>query len=240
MSHFQVMLGGKWKDYEKEEDNILKRAYMTGHKKAKYSLRGNNYEYDFNRMKQINSESGKERDLRAPHKMKPPSKPIVPSGPTMVVKVPPGSPGTIIQVPHPQNKSMMIAVEVPKTARVGKAMIVPVPPLTVAGGEPVAAPYVASAGGKADPPKADKDKGSLSTGEKMGFAVGGAALVGGMAVAGAVIGDAAADGAFDGAVDAAGDALGDAGDVLGDVAGDAGDWLMDVGEDAGDFIMDLF
>merc|ERR1719214_28056 len=127
MAHFQVKLSGDWKNYDKEEDNILKRAYMTGHKKAKYSLRGNHYEYDFGRMKQINVESGKERDIRAPYKMKPPSAPIVPSGPTMVVKVPPGGPGTTITVPHPQNKDLMIAVEVPKTARVGKAMIVPVP-----------------------------------------------------------------------------------------------------------------
>lgn len=227
------MLGGKWKDYEKEEDNILKRAYMTGHKQAKYALRGNQYSYDFNRMKQINVESGKERDIRAPHKMKPPSKPIVPSGPTMVVKVPPGGPGTVIQVPHPKDKSMNIAVEVPKTAKVGAAMIVPVPPLSGGGSY--------APGGSVEPPyKGDKDKGKDSGGIGAGGVIGGVALVGGMAVAGAMIGDAAADGAFDGAIDGAGDALGDAGDVLGDVAGDAGDWLMDVGGDAGDFIMDLF
>merc|ERR1719321_2525994 len=80
-------------------------------------------------MKQRNVESGKERDIRAPYKMKPPKDPIVPSGPTMVVKVPPGGPGTVIQVPHPKNKALMIAVEVPKTAKVGAAMIVPVPPI---------------------------------------------------------------------------------------------------------------
>merc|ERR1719359_621804 len=84
-------------------------------------------------MVQINPESGKERQIRAPHKMKPPSKPIVPSGPTMVVKVPPGGPGTQIAVPHPQNKSVTFAVDVPKTARVGAAMIVPVPPLPAGG-----------------------------------------------------------------------------------------------------------
>jgi len=246
--HFQVMLGGNWKDYEKEEDNILKRAYMTGHKKAKYSLRGNNYEYDFQKMKQKNVESGKERDIRAPYGMKAPGKPIVPSGPTMVVKVPPGGPGTVIQVPHPKNKSMNIAVEVPKTAKVGAAMIVPVPPLPGGGGgtyvpgEPVAAPYVTDGGGGG---KDDKKKDtSLSAGEKAGFAVGGAALIGGMAVAGAVLGDMAGDGAFgDGVADVvgdAGDALVDGADIAGDALGDAGDWLMDVGGDAGDFIMDLF
>merc|ERR1719235_3138244 len=80
-------------------------------------------------MVQINPESGKERQIRAPHKMKPPSAPIVPSGPTMVVKVPPGGPGTQITVPHPQDKSVSFVVDVPKRARVGAAMIVPVPPL---------------------------------------------------------------------------------------------------------------
>lgn len=241
------MLGGHWKDYEKEEDNVLKRAYMTGHNKAKYSIRGGQaYEYDFGRMKQKNVESGKERDIRAPYGMKPPGKPIVPSGPTMVVKVPPGGPGTVIQVPHPKNKSLNIAVEVPKTARVGAAMIVPVPPIPEGGGGAytpggaVPTPMPSGGGGAAAPPAPDKKKGDLTAGEKAGFAVGGAALIGGMAVAGAVIGDAAADGAFDGAIAGAGDALGDAGGVLGDAAGDAGDWLMDVGADAGDFIMDLF
>lgn len=247
MSHFQVFLGGHYKDYDKDEDNCLKRAYMTGAKKAKYNFRGGQtYEYDFIQMKQKNMESGKVRDIRPPYDwkkkgVKPPSKPIA-TGPTMVVKVPPGGPGSVIQVPHPKDKSMNIAVEVPKTARVGAAMIVPVPPLPSRGsaytpGAPVSAPYVPTPSGGAHPPKKDT---SLSAGEKAGFAVGGAALIGGMAVAGAMIGDAAADGAFDGAIDSAGDAVADAGDVLGDAAGDAGDWLMDVGADAGDFIMDLF
>merc|ERR1719453_758445 len=80
-------------------------------------------------MKQIAVESGKERDIRAPYKMKPPKKPIVPAGPTMVVKVPPGGPGSIIQVPHPKDKSQNIAVTVPRGAKVGAAMIVPVPEL---------------------------------------------------------------------------------------------------------------
>jgi hypothetical protein len=248
MAHFQVMLGGHWKDYDKEEDNVLKRAYMTGTKKAKYKFRGGQmYEYDFGKMEQKNLESGKAREIRAPYEwkkkgIKPPSKPIA-QGRTMVVKVPPGGPGTVIQVPHPDDKSMNIAVEVPKTARVGAAMIVPVPSLpsgTYAPGEPVAPPYV-SGGGGGGGGKPDKPKDtSLSAGEKAGFAVGGAALIGGMAVAGAMIGDAAADGAFDGAIADAGGALGDAGDVMGDFAGDAGDWLMDIGGDAGDFVMDLF
>lgn len=239
MANFQVMLGGHWKDYDKEEDGILKRAYMTGAKKAKYSVRGGQmYEYDFDKMKQKNMESGKEREIRAPPKLtaKRPKSKIVPDGPTMVVKVPPGGPGTVIQVPHPKDKSQMIAVEVPASAKVGRAMIIPVPPLPGGGGS-----Y--AGGGAPDPPyKGDKPKKdtSLSAGEKVGMGVGGVALVGGMAVAGAIIGDAAADGAFDGAIDGVAASAGDVGDIMADLGGDAGDWLMDAGGDAGDFIMDLF
>merc|ERR1719238_167747 len=80
-------------------------------------------------MVQINRDSGKERTIRQPRAWKPPSKPLVPPGPTTVVNVPPGSPGTTIQVPHPRAKGMFIAVNVPASARPGQAMLVPVPPL---------------------------------------------------------------------------------------------------------------
>merc|ERR1719265_3087028 len=80
-------------------------------------------------MKQTNLSSGMERDIRPPYKMKPPGKPIVPAGPTMVVTVPPGGAGQTIQVPHPKDKSQFIAVQVPPGARPGQTMLVPVPPL---------------------------------------------------------------------------------------------------------------
>merc|ERR1719258_90693 len=50
-------------------------------------------------MVQINRDTGKERQIRQPLKWKAPSKPLVPPGPTTVVNVPRGSPGTTIQVP---------------------------------------------------------------------------------------------------------------------------------------------
>merc|ERR1719161_1617075 len=80
-------------------------------------------------MKQYNQATGKSREIRAPHRMKPPGKPIVPPGPTMVVTVPPGGAGQTIQVPHPKDKSQFIAVQVPPGARPGQTMLVPVPPL---------------------------------------------------------------------------------------------------------------
>merc|ERR1719271_404360 len=78
-------------------------------------------------MVQINRDSGKERKIRQPRKWKAPSKPLVPAGPTTVVTVPPGSAGTTIQVPHPGVKGAYIAVNVPRNAKVGQAMLVPVP-----------------------------------------------------------------------------------------------------------------
>merc|ERR1719310_356936 len=78
-------------------------------------------------MRQVNLDSRKEREIRAPHKWKAPAKPIVPAGPTMTIIVPAGSPGTEIQVPHPKDKAKVIAVNVPAGARVGQAMLVPVP-----------------------------------------------------------------------------------------------------------------
>merc|ERR1719446_1709920 len=68
-------------------------------------------------MVQLNTDSGKERTIRQPRAWKPPSKPLVPPGP----------PGTTIQVPHPRAKGAFISVKVPATAKPGQAMLVPVP-----------------------------------------------------------------------------------------------------------------
>merc|ERR550537_877971 len=76
-------------------------------------------------MAQINTDTRKERQIRAPSNWKAPSKPLVPAGPTTVITVPPGSPGTTIQVPHPGVKGAFIAVNVPRKAKAGQAMLVP-------------------------------------------------------------------------------------------------------------------
>merc|ERR1719335_2057528 len=78
-------------------------------------------------MVQINTDTRKERQIRAPRNWKQPSTPLVPSGPTTVVTVPPGSAGKTIQVPHPSQKGQFISVNVPKGAKAGQAMLVPVP-----------------------------------------------------------------------------------------------------------------
>merc|ERR1719191_1758037 len=99
-------------------------------------------------MKQVNSDSGKEGSIRQPRKWKAPSKPLVPAGPTTVITVPPGSPGTTIQVPHPGVKGAFIAVNVPRNAKVGQTMLVPVPveAAVTAHGAPVKAEKKSSGG----------------------------------------------------------------------------------------------
>jgi hypothetical protein len=239
MSNFQVELGGQWQDYSKEENKILKRAFMAGFKTAKFHLRGQDYEYDFQKMTQRNKESGKVRNIRAPFKWKQPGKPIVTPGPTTVINVPPGGPGTTIQVPHPKDKSQFIAVNVPATAKVGQAMLVPVPDIAQ-GSKPA---EVMEAG-------AEKKKG-WSTGGKVAAGTAGVAVVGGLAVGGAILGAHAAEHGIDATGDMLGDAAEhageaiadiaeDAGEAIGDAAVDVGDFIVDAAEDVGDFVMDLF
>lgn len=249
---FQVKLAGDWKDYKGNEDKILKRAYLAGFPNAKYKLRGQQYQVDFAGMTQMNVRTGKKREIRPPFKWTRPPKPIVPAGPTFCIKVPPGSPGTTIQVPHPKKKSVMIAVNVPASAKVGAAMLVPVPPLP----DPAEAP-MAPAADPATPaaPAAEaekKESGGWSTGAKV--AAGGAAVValGGAAVGGAVLGEHIADvGGWDAAMEDLGDVAADAGEAIVDAAEDAGEaiagaaedageWIAGAAEDVGDFVMDLF
>jgi len=241
----------------------LKRAYMTGQKNAKFSLRGQHYEYNFKSMVQKNLGTHKTRTIRPPRALRPPSKPLLPSGPMITITVRAGQPGTMIRVKDPNNAGQVIDVFVPAHAKVGQMMAVPIP----AKGESVEAIQKKQT-------KHDEEHGTKtspwSTGGKMavgGVAVAGVAAVG---VGGVILGDhlaggsmaadigaaavdageAIADGAGDavdaigdwapGAADAAGDWVEGAVDDVGDWAADAGDWLGDAGEDIGDFVMDLF
>merc|ERR1719482_2217633 len=81
-------------------------------------------------MMQLNKGTGKSRAIRAPNKWKAPRKPLVPPGKTTVVNVPRGAAGTTIQVPYPGRPGAFIAVNVPKSAKSGQAMLVPVPDTT--------------------------------------------------------------------------------------------------------------
>mmetsp|Transcript_21513 Transcript_21513/g.54195 ORF Transcript_21513/g.54195 Transcript_21513/m.54195 type:complete len:212 (-) Transcript_21513:846-1481(-) len=130
---FQVKLSGHWNNYSDEENAFLTRAYMSGLKGCKYLLRGNHYEYNFNTMEQVNLQSGKRRQIRAPPNLRPPAQPVVKPGPTVCVVVPPNAKGgDVLHVPHPQNKSVMMQVNVPMGAAPGATLLVPVPPLAIA------------------------------------------------------------------------------------------------------------
>jgi hypothetical protein len=235
MAKFQVQLNGEWKDYGNQEDKILKRAFMAGFPCAKFQLRGQNYTYDFRRMVQINRDSGKERSIRKPLRWQAPSKPIVPPGPTTVITVPKGSPGTTIQVPHPQKKGMFIAIRVPASAKAGQAMLVPLPaesrPSDVRASESTgrASSAAESASGKAS-----------SSGWSTGGKVAAVAAVGGAAVGGAILGEHIAEHGLEATVDGMGDGLADAGEATADFAVDAGEFIVDATEDLGDFVMELF
>jgi len=151
---------------------------MAGFPNAKFNLRGQSYIYDFKKMLQINEDTGKERRIRPPKPWKVPAKALVPAGPTAVINVTGGSAGTTTQIPHPGVKEAFISVNVPASAKVGQAMLVPVPT------------EAWTAEGK---PARDRKSGGGSTGEKFAAAVGGVA-VGGV-------------GWFDATLDAAGKGL---------------------------------
>lgn len=223
----------------------MKRAYMMGHKNAKFSLRGQDYEYSFNRMAQINKHTRKERQIRPPKGSTAPKKPLLPTGPMIIVTVKPGQPGSMTTVSDPNNPGQTLQVFVPAHAKPGQRMAIPVP----AKGESVQA---VQAKQKAH----DKENGTKGQGWTTGGAVaaGGLAVAGvaGVAVGGVILGDHLAGGDLAetigaevaDAAEAVGDGIVDAADAVADWAPDAfedaGEWLGEAGEDIGDFVMDLF
>jgi len=234
---FQVKLSGEWSNYSAEEDKILKQAFLSGSKKAQWKFRGQQYETNFESMKQKNQASGKERDIRPPYKWKAPAAPLISKpGPTFCISVPPGAPGTTIQVPNPKNKETYIAVNVPSTAKIGQAMLVPIPE-----GPPAELPASEIKGDYKPVVHTDeKEKKKWSTGAKVAAVGGGALVVGGLAVGGAVLGEHIAEEGWDATVADLGDVATSAGEGIADGAEAAVDWAGDAAETAGDFIMDLF
>jgi len=247
---FQIKLAGKWEDYEKQEDAILKKAYLVGHPNCKFHLRGQKYEYNFTSMKQKNLGTHKEREIRPPRGFKAPKMPLLPTGPMTVLTVRPGQPGTTIEIKDPNNKNQTIQVNVPSGSKPGQKMAVPLP-------EPGSTVQ-----------EVQRKQKEHSTGAKLAMGTAGIAAVGGIAVGGVILGDhltggtlgvseAAADVAesavdwvegavedapafVDAAVDWTEGAAEDAGEWIEGAVEDAGDWLGDAAEDTGDFVMSLF
>lgn len=237
MNKFQVQLSGEWQDYPQQENQVLMRSYLSGFECARYTHRGQTYLYNFKRMVQINTTSGKERSIRPPRhlKSKAPSKPIIQAGPTMGVRIPPGASGKMIYVPHPKRPGEYIAVDVPASAKPGQQMLVPVPETGIPSSV-VDSPGASTPAG----PAPVAQKAGRSTGAKIAMGLGGAAVVGGAVVGGVVLGDAVAEHGWDGVGESIGDAFESTGEAIGDFAGDAWEWTGDAAEDVGEFITDLF
>merc|ERR1719162_2169534 len=211
-SKFQIELEGKWDNYGKEEDAILKRAYLVGHPRAKYQLRGQDYEYSFKSMKQINLGTGKERRIRPPRFMRPPRTPLLPPGSIVVVTVPEGAAGGTMKINDPQNAGEKLEVFVPAGAKAGAKMAVPVP----------------QKGETAADVRRRQEGYSAGTVAAMGAAAAGAGVVGG-----AILGDHLAEGEVGAAAsDWAEGAHSDAADWAAGAAADVGAWAEDAAEDA--------
>merc|ERR1712083_635966 len=209
---------------------------------AKYTLRGQRYECNFKDMTQKNLQSGKAREMRPPHKWKAPPTQIVKSGESFCVKVPPGGPGAIIQVPHPKTKGQLVAVNVPATAKVGQAMLVPLPtgvPKPIEIVEPDA-PQAAEVAKLEEGPAKEAAKKKWSTGAKVAAGTAGVAVVGGLAVAGAVLGEHIAEDGWDATIAELGDVTSTVGDGIADGASHVADFASDAAGSVEDFIMDLF
>lgn len=218
-SMFQVTLEGLWKDYSKQEDMVLKRAFLIGHPHARYAIRGQNYECNFNSMKQVNLGTGKVREMRPPMGMRPPQEPLLPSGPVVILTVAPGTSGSTIEISDPQNKGRMVKVNVPQKAKAGQKMAVPMPEKdeTV---EQVAAKQQ-----------------TWNAGKELAARAGAVGVVGAAAVGGALLGDHLAGGDMAGDVaDAVVDLAGDAGEWVAGAADDVGDWAPGAAEDVGDWV----
>jgi len=125
---FQVKLNNGWKDYDKDEDVMITRAFLLGQQFCCFSLHSEaRYEVDFKKMIQINLDTGKVRTIRPPPGMHAPKTPLLPAGPMIVLSVKAGQPGKVIKVYNPSNPGQQVKVAVPKTAKVGSDLAVPLP-----------------------------------------------------------------------------------------------------------------
>mmetsp|Transcript_97203 Transcript_97203/g.225342 ORF Transcript_97203/g.225342 Transcript_97203/m.225342 type:complete len:158 (+) Transcript_97203:110-583(+) len=119
-SCFQVKLAGEWRDFDRGDDKLLKRAYLAGLPSAVLTLLGQEYEVSFRKMTQTNVRTRKERDIRPPLRSMPGMNPE----PSVCITVPEDAPGSTIQVENPRDRRESITVRVPATAKSGQAMLV--------------------------------------------------------------------------------------------------------------------
>eukprot|EP00418_Pyrodinium_bahamense_P000262 CAMPEP_0179016010 /NCGR_PEP_ID=MMETSP0796-20121207/3095_1 /TAXON_ID=73915 /ORGANISM="Pyrodinium bahamense, Strain pbaha01" /LENGTH=323 /DNA_ID=CAMNT_0020711679 /DNA_START=27 /DNA_END=995 /DNA_ORIENTATION=- len=205
---FKVEFDGRLKDYASGVNNLLKEACDFGIPSIRLRVRGEMYKFDFEHMEMKNLNAVTNHRMVAPHNSERPGpdsmkdnlkKPLSVcmrtlrsslklQRPVYVVRVPEGSPGTTIRVPHPKKLGKALAVAVPREAIVGQPLFVPVPRTGMselkyaAGGAAVAgAAAVAS----------ELATGCAIGGVGAGAAIGAPAVLGGFAIAGAVAASAA-------------------------------------------------
>merc|ERR1711920_709394 len=144
--------------------------------------------------------------------------------------------------PHPTLKGQLVAMNVPPTAKVGQAMLVPLPtgiPKPVEMVEP-SAPQAAEVAKLEEGPAKEAAKKKWSTGAKVAAGTTGVAVVGGLAVAGAVLGEHISEEGWDATIAELGDVTTSAGDGIAEGASHVADFASDAVDTVGDFIMDLF
>lgn len=218
-NRFQVKNDSRWEDFEAHEDLLLKRAFLVGQKQVQYTFGEVSYLFDFEEMTQTNVATNGKRTIRAPSGLVPPKEALLPKCGLVIVTVPPGSAGTTITVDSPNSPGRKIRVNVPKGAKPGNRMAVPVPE----GNETV------------------EDVVKRQQGHNLGgkFAAGGAlvAVAAGAAVGGVLLVDHITGSEF---ADEGLQAVEEVPDVAESVLEPTVDWIGDAGVDTGDFIENLF
>jgi len=155
---FQAKIGSRWVDFKKEYSDLLNEAYVSGVPSMRLIIQSVIYKFDFEKMEQKNLHTTEVCQLRAPHDASRPTRKktakfsasdLSPAGfkaklkrmsargslvgsqrPVYVVRVPEGSPGTTIVVPHPKILGQKLPVAVPREAKAGQPLFLPVPRTT--------------------------------------------------------------------------------------------------------------
>lgn len=275
---FKAKVDGKWQDYAPHCHQLLMEAYQIGCPSMRLNVQGHMYKFDFVKMEQKNLNTLEANEMRAPHNAHRPQKSsifrkknllhplskgrqsvrdmVYPQRPVFVVRVPAGSPGTTIQVPHPKKLGKAMTVAVPAEAEVGQPLYLPVPRTQMRSKLKYAAAGTAVGTTGAAVGVAVVETTGVTSASAGGLAAGGAlatagtfaaATLGGVAVAGAVVAAGAGvhyairnprKAAAIGALTIGGLAFIDhAADVgVVEAVGDIAEGVGDIAEGAGDFV----
>jgi hypothetical protein len=287
---FKAKVDGKWQDYSLPCQHFLLEAFEAGCPSMRLHVKGNMYKFDFKKMEQHNLNTLEVCELKAPHNANRPKKSAIfdkenfkhplskgrrslqgkirPQRPVFVVRVPAGSLGKTIQVPHPKKLGKSMNVAVPANAKVGQPLYLPMPrtkaqtkvKYAVAG---TALGTTSTAAAVAITEATGLSAGAVAGGGAAAVGTLAAASLGGVAIAGALVAAGAgvhyatrnpkkaiAIGALTlGALALADhvaevgvlEAAGDVAEGAGDLvegAGDVMEGVVDFGEDAGEFLLD--